>query len=649
NLRASLERAVATAMPDAMDIQPYPLQRADGSWEERYWSPLNTPVADPETGRITHLIHRVRDVTDVARLTAANDRLRDDNAHSKRANVVLTREATELEHANEQLQEQAAELEMQATELHAVAAELEERTLEAEAALRLAHEERERATTILEAMSDAHILLDREFRFRSVNAAAERSLGIGRGDLIGRSHWDVLPESRDSEPGRAYRRAAELGEEIHLDTRYEGDGYDADLLIDIYPTREGGIAVFWRDITEKRRREAELRESDARYKSLFDSLDEGFCVIEMLYEDGRPVDYRMLETNPAFVAQTGLVDAVGKRASELLRGHETPWVEVYGRVADTGEAVRFENAAESLGRYFDVYAFRVGEPEERRVAVLFRDKSEAYRAERERERLMGALELERRRLEEVFRRAPTFMVALRGPEHVYEFVNQAYYQLVGDRDVVGKPLMEALPELRAQGFGEILDSVLRTGEPWVGHEAPVELHRVPGGPVETRYITTVFQPLTEASGERSGVVVHGSDVTEQVEARREVERLLAESEGARREAEAARAEAEAANRAKSEFLAVMSHELRTPLNAIGGYAELLDMGLRGPVTEAQRADLARIRRSQRHLLTLINDILNFARLEAGRVEFHVAPVVLRDVLADVDSLVAPQMATKGLA
>ncbi|HYW07863.1 MAG TPA: ATP-binding protein, partial [Longimicrobium sp.] len=205
-----------------------------------------------------------------------------------------------------------------------------------------------------------------------------------------------------------------------------------------------------------------------------------------------------------------------------------------------------------------------------------------------------------------------------------------------------------LPELRDQGLAEILDRVFRTGEPWVGRETPVRLQRVPGEPEETRYITTVFQPLTEASGELGGVVAHGSDVTEQVVARREVERLLAESEGARREAEAARAEAEAANRAKSEFLAVMSHELRTPLNAIGGYVELMEMGLRGPVTPQQLEDLRRVQKSQLHLLGLINEVLNYTRLETGTVHFEVEDVPIREALSAAELLVAPQARGRGL-
>jgi PAS domain S-box-containing protein len=109
------------------------------------------------------------------------------------------------------------------------------------------------------------------------------------------------------------------------------------------------------------------------------------------------------------------------------------------------------------------------------------------------------------------------------------------------------------------------------------------------------------------------------------------------------------AEAEAANRAKMEFLAAMSHELRTPLNAIGGYTELMAMGIRGPITDEQRDDLDRIRRSQQHLLNIINDLLNFSRIESGQLTYRIDDVPLAQVMASVTPMIAPQAENKGIA
>ncbi|MFL5560159.1 MAG: sensor histidine kinase [Gemmatimonadaceae bacterium] len=128
----------------------------------------------------------------------------------------------------------------------------------------------------------------------------------------------------------------------------------------------------------------------------------------------------------------------------------------------------------------------------------------------------------------------------------------------------------------------------------------------------------------------------------------ELEMQAAEAEAVAIDLDRARAQAEDANRAKSEFLAVMSHELRTPLNAIAGYTELLELGLRGPVTDAQMRDLARIRASQQHLLGLISAVLDLSRIEAGRVSYELAAIPLDPFLAGLDSLVAPQAAAKHL-
>ena len=110
----------------------------------------------------------------------------------------------------------------------------------------------------------------------------------------------------------------------------------------------------------------------------------------------------------------------------------------------------------------------------------------------------------------------------------------------------------------------------------------------------------------------------------------------------------ARLAAERANRSKSDFLSAMSHELRTPLNAIAGYVDLLDLGIRGPTTEAQREDLRRIKRAQEHLLSLINDVLHFAKLEAGHLEVAREAVPVGPLLAELDEMVAPLMRAKGL-
>jgi signal transduction histidine kinase len=118
---------------------------------------------------------------------------------------------------------------------------------------------------------------------------------------------------------------------------------------------------------------------------------------------------------------------------------------------------------------------------------------------------------------------------------------------------------------------------------------------------------------------------------------------------AQRALEQQSADARAANRAKSEFLATMSHELRTPLNAIAGYTELLEMGLRGPLTDAQRRDLVRIRTNGQHLLGLISGVLDLNRIERGQVHYELVPIAIEPFLADLDALVSPQAAAKSLA
>ena len=127
------------------------------------------------------------------------------------------------------------------------------------------------------------------------------------------------------------------------------------------------------DLDEERRAKDEL---EVRYHTLFNRLETGFCVVEVAFDaQGSASDYRFLEINPAFTAQTGLPDAEGRWMRSLAPDHEQHWFDTYGQVATSGEPVRFEQEAEALGRFFDVYAFRIGAPEAHRVAILFSDIS----------------------------------------------------------------------------------------------------------------------------------------------------------------------------------------------------------------------------------------------------------------------------------
>ncbi|HEU4557648.1 MAG TPA: ATP-binding protein [Longimicrobium sp.] len=265
----------------------------------------------------------------------------------------------------------------------------------------------------------------------------------------------------------------------------------------------------------------------------------------------------------------------------------------------------------------------------------------ARRLQAEREQLFGELELERSRLAFVFRHAPSFLAVLRGSEHRFALVNDAYYQLVGHRDILAKPVLEAMPEVGGQGFMELLDGVLRTGEAFIGREMPVLLARTPGAEPEERFVDLSYIPLLDAGGAREGIIAHGSDVTDHVRARQRIEALL-------QEARAAREEAEEANRAKSEFLATMSHELRTPINAVMGYTDLLDIGIGGPVTSAQREHLGRIRASSVHLLGLIEDVLDMAKIEAGRMEVAREPSQAHGAITAALTLVEPAATAGGL-
>ncbi len=246
------------------------------------------------------------------------------------------------------------------------------------------------------------------------------------------------------------------------------------------------------------------------------------------------------------------------------------------------------------------------------------------------------------RLRELFDQAPVAVAVLDGPDHVYTIASPRYIATPGGgRPLLGRTIREAFPELAGQGFVETMDRVYESGEPYFANERLVKLDSDGDGIAEEYWFNVGYQPLRDASGVVYAVASVAYDITDQMRVRRELE-IATQS------AENARVEAVTANQAKSAFLTTMSHELRTPLNAVAGYSDLLLMGVRGELTDGQRSDLERIKRSGQYLLGLINDVLNFAKLDAGQVQYRFEDVPVDRLLDSLEELIDPQVNARQL-
>jgi len=226
-----------------------------------------------------------------------------------------------------------------------------------------------------------------------------------------------------------------------------------------------------------------------------------------------------------------------------------------------------------------------------------------------------------RRLQAIFAQAPVAIAITRGPQHVFEQANAYYLALVGGRDVVGKTVHAALPELEGQGFIDLLDQVYASATPYVGRSMRVLLDRGDGhGPSEA-FFDFVYQPLLDGAGKVEGLATVSFEVTELAGAKRA---------------------AEAANRAKDEFLAMLGHELRNPLAPIVTALQL--MRLRGVDAAHKERDI--IERQTRHLVALVDDLLDVARVAQGKIVLHKARVEIADVIARAIETASPLIEQK---
>jgi PAS domain S-box-containing protein len=186
------------------------------------------------------------------------------------------------------------------------------------------------------------------------------------------------------------------------------------------------------------------------------------------------------------------------------------------RAGGTGQFKAFCPTAKGTSRWWEVMVTAVYTEGGRiqNLLAVSRDVTTAHEAEVQRERLLRELQAANARMADIFYQAPAFMCVLNGPDHVFELINERYLQLVGNRDLAGQPVRQALPELAGQGFFELLDGVYRTGDAFKGTDMPVMLQRHPGAPLEQRFVDLVYMPLRDADGKITGLLAHGVDQTE---------------------------------------------------------------------------------------------------------------------------------------
>ena len=270
--------------------------------------------------------------------------------------------------------------------------------------------------------------------------------------------------------------------------------------------------------------EARLRASETRYRTLFESIESGFCIVEVDIEaPGDRIDYRVIEANPAFHQQTGFPDAIlGKWLREAAPALEEHWYEIYGRVARTGEPARFEQGSDMLGRWFDVYAFRVGEPEQGRVAIMFNDISARRKAEERLRELNETLErrvaealAERRVLADVIDGTDIF-VQVADRDYTWLAINDAaaaeFARIFGVRPPkAGDSMLEMLKDRPADR-----EAVKAVWSRALAGEEFVEVDEFGDPALDRRYYEMRFRTLRDAGGRAIGAYQFVSDVTERL-------------------------------------------------------------------------------------------------------------------------------------
>ena len=453
-----------------------------------------------------------------------------------------------------------------------------------------------------------------DWRFLEVNPAFEKQTGLQ--DAMGKRVRELLP-THEPYWFEIYGKVALTGEPV----RFVNEAKELEgRWFDLYAFRIGEpnsrkVAVLFKDISEQRRNEEALRESEERYRNLFNSIDEGFCVIEMIFDEReRPVDYRFLDVNPTFERQTGLREAVGKRALQLVPDLEAYWPEIFGEVATTGEPRRFSKEVQAMNLWLDVYACRIGGPDSRKLAVVFNDTTERRQSEE-------ALRQSEQRLRFVMDSMPQKIFTAK-PNGDLDYFNPQWTEFTG----LTFEQMEDSGWTRFVHPDDLAEKTqnwlyaFNTGEPFQSE------HRFRRADGEYRWHFSRAVPMRDEAGRITMWVGSNTDVHDI----KLVEAVLQEQA----------AELSDLHRRKDEFLAMLSHELRSPLAPIANALQLLSLQ-QGSESQIQHQARGVIERQMRQLQHLVDDLLEVSRITSGKVQLRLEQVAVSDIILGAVETVLP--------
>lgn len=426
--------------------------------------------------------------------------------------------------------------------------------------LRESEREQQRLLDVVNQSTDFVGLADMEGRVLYVNKTARAMTGLGETQDVRQLRIkdfffpEDVPFLEDVVISTVLREGRWQGE---VNFRHFTTGASISVDYHVFPVNDPqtgamvGLATVTRDMRERKAAEAALRASESRYRLLAELSPQALWTADreghVLYANRRSLDYAGKESLPHDPQEY-----LNLFHEEDREGALAAWMHSVKTGEDFAIDVRLVRAADGAARWWHLRALPLRDETgtiERWLGVG-NDVHETRMAEQ-------AVRTERARLAEMFRQAPAFMTMLRGPEHIFERTNQQYQDLIGNRNVLGKPLREALPEAAEQGFIDILDRVYQTGEPFVASGLSINIARVPGQPMEERYLDFVYQPMRETDGAISGILVLGVDVTE----RKRTEAALLQSEKLA---------------AVGRLSASIAHEINNPLEAVTNLLYLIN-------------------------------------------------------------------------